>query len=223
MGATQASFLPSCRPTQAQSSCPVPLDPSSFLSPEFLLPEDAKSKHPAAPLLQYPPGAEGPGLEPRPRAPFQPLALPSTLLPEEPVFSPQFPFPSVPPAQDMSPLPAPTAFPPTQALPPGPSPTRFPLELLPSGYAEPPFGPHFALPQELRPRGKPPAPNARGHKPSTPNLAPLLAGGPVGSTNPCLARLLTAGETRLSRQGEVRGARSWKIQGAPSIVLSSHS
>ncbi|XP_049643805.1 carbohydrate-responsive element-binding protein [Suncus etruscus] len=206
---------------QAQSSCPVPLDPSSFLSPEFLLPEDAKSKHPAAPLLQYPPGAEGPGLEPRPRAPFQPLALPSTLLPEEPVFSPQFPFPTVPPAPDMSPLPAPTAFPPTQALPPGPAPTRFPLELLPSGYAEPPFRPHFAVPQGVRPRGKPPAPNARGRKPSTPNLAPALAGGPVGSTNPCLARLLTAAKSQQALEPPPTPSALLQPSGSPQEAVSN--
>ncbi|XP_055964230.1 carbohydrate-responsive element-binding protein isoform X1 [Sorex fumeus] len=181
---------------QAQSSCPVPLDSGAFLSSEFLLREDPKSKHPPVPLLHYPAPDKGPCLEPCAPTRFRPPAPPPppALLPEEPVFSPRFPYPAVPPTPDFSPLPAPTTFAPTQPLPPGPGPTpaRFPLDRLSSGYPEPPFGPHFAVPQGVRPRGKPPAQNPRGRKPSPPTLAPATASPTAGSTNPCLTQLLTA-------------------------------
>ncbi|XP_030789254.1 carbohydrate-responsive element-binding protein isoform X2 [Rhinopithecus roxellana] len=178
---------------QARNSCPGPLDSSAFLSSDFLLPEDPKPRLPPPsvppPLLHYPPPAKVPGLEPCPPPPFPPMAPHTALLQEEPLFSPRFPFPTVPPAPGVSPLPAPTAFPPTPQSVPSPAPTPFPIELLPSGYSEPAFGPCFSMP-----RGKPPAPSPRGQKASPPTLAPATASPPTtaGSNNPCLTQLLTA-------------------------------
>ncbi|XP_055248700.1 carbohydrate-responsive element-binding protein isoform X2 [Gorilla gorilla gorilla] len=178
---------------QARNSCPGPLDSSAFLSSDFLLPEDPKPRLPPPPvpppLLHYSPPAKVPGLEPCPPPPFPPMAPPTALLQEEPLFSPRFPFPTVPPAPGVSPLPAPAAFPPTPQSVPSPAPTPFPIELLPSGYSEPAFGPCFSMP-----RGKPPAPSPRGQKASPPTLAPATASPPTtaGSNNPCLTQLLTA-------------------------------
>ncbi|XP_016041447.1 carbohydrate-responsive element-binding protein isoform X2 [Erinaceus europaeus] len=172
---------------QAQSSCPAPLDTSTFLSPDFLLSEDPKSKLPTPaappPFLPFPTPAKGPGLESCPPTPFPPLLLPPTLLPEEPVFAPRFPFPAAPLDPGVAPLPAPAAFPPT----PQPSPARFSLDLVPPGYPESPLRPHFAVPQGLQPRGKPPTPSHNGQKLSPPSLAPAS-----GASNPCLTQLLTA-------------------------------
>ncbi|MXQ82665.1 hypothetical protein E5288_WYG009777 [Bos mutus] len=155
---------------QARSSCPGSLDSSTYLNSDFLLPEDPKPKLPPTPapppLLQYPSPAKGLGLEPCPPPPFPPMAPPPALLQEEPLFSPRFAFPAVPPAPGVSGLSAPTAFPPTPQ--PGPGPAPFPIDLLPSGYSETPFGPHFPVPQGTRPRGKPPAPSPRGRKPGAP-------------------------------------------------------
>lgn len=119
------------------------------------------------------------------------MAPPPAVLQEEPLFSPRFSFPTVPPASGGSPLPAPTTFPPTPQSGTGPAPTHFPMDLLSSGYPEPPFGPHFTMPQGVQPRGKPPTPSPRERKPSPRTLAPAIAGG----NNSCLTQLLTAGET----------------------------
>ncbi|XP_040312068.1 carbohydrate-responsive element-binding protein isoform X6 [Herpailurus yagouaroundi] len=183
---------------QARSSCPGTLDSSAFLNSDFLLPEDPKPKLPPPPapppLFQYPALPKGPGLEPCPPPAFPPMAPPPALLQEEPLFAPRFPFSTVPPAPGVSPLPAPTAFPPTPQPGPGPAPAPFPIDLLPSGYLEPQFGPHFTVPQGMRSRGKPPAPSPRGEKPSPPTLAPATANPttPAGGNNPCLTQLLTA-------------------------------
>ncbi|KAJ1067458.1 hypothetical protein K5549_010576 [Capra hircus] len=85
-------------------------------------------------------------------------------------------------------------------LQPGPGPAPFPIDLLPSGYSEAPFGPHFPVPQGTRPRGKSPAPTPRGRKPGAPTVAPATANptATAGSNNPCLTQLLTAGSCRLS-------------------------
>ncbi|XP_004688349.1 PREDICTED: carbohydrate-responsive element-binding protein isoform X1 [Condylura cristata] len=185
-------------PGQAQSSCPGPLDSNAFLSSEFFLPEDPKIKLPPPPtpppLLQYPVPTKGPALEPCPSTPFPPLAPPTVLLPEEPIFSPRFPFPTVPPATGVSPLPAPTAFPLTPQPGPGTVSTCFPIDLLPAGYPDPPFGLHFTVPQGVQPRGKPPTPSPRVQRPSPPNLAPASASPTAiaGGNNPCLTQLLTA-------------------------------
>lgn len=181
---------------QARSSCPGSLNSSTYLNSDFLLPGDPKPKLPPTPapppLLQYPSPAKGLGLEPCPPPPFPPMAPPPTLMQEEPLFSPRFAFPAVPPAPGVSPLSAPTAFPPTRQ--PGPGPARFPIDLLPSGYSEAPFGPHFPVPQGTRPRGKSPAPTPRGRKPGAPTVAPASANptATAGSNNPCLTQLLTA-------------------------------
>lgn len=194
--AIKASFLPcslSVPPNQARSSCPGSLDSSVFLSSDFLLSEDPKPKLPPCPtpppLLQYPAPAKGPGLEPCPLPLFPSMAPPPAMLQEEPLFSPRFSFPTVPPASGVSPLPAPTAFSPTPQSGTGPAPTHFPMDLLSSGYPEPPFGPHFTVPQGVQPRGKPPTPSPRERKPSPRTLAPAIAGG----NNSCLTQLLTAG------------------------------
>ncbi|KAI4559721.1 hypothetical protein MJG53_018247 [Ovis ammon polii x Ovis aries] len=187
---------------QARSSCPGSLNSSTYLNSDFLLPGDPKPKLPPTPapppLLQYPSPAKGLGLEPCPPPPFPPMAPPPTLMQEEPLFSPRFAFPAVPPAPGVSPLSAPTAFPPTRQ--PGPGPARFPIDLLPSGYSEAPFGPQFPVPQGTRPRGKSPAPTPRGRKPGAPTVAPASANptATAGSNNPCLTQLLTAGSRRLS-------------------------
>ncbi|XP_036165614.1 carbohydrate-responsive element-binding protein isoform X3 [Myotis myotis] len=177
---------------QARSSCPGSLDSSVFLSSDFLLSEDPKPKLPPCPtpppLLQYPAPAKGPGLEPCPLPLFPSMAPPPAMLQEEPLFSPRFSFPTVPPASGVSPLPAPTTFSPTPQSGTGPAPTHFPMDLLSSGYPEPPFGPHFTMPQGVQPRGKPPTPSPRERKPSPRTLAPAIAGG----NNSCLTQLLTA-------------------------------
>ncbi|XP_017518098.2 carbohydrate-responsive element-binding protein isoform X3 [Manis javanica] len=183
---------------QARSSCPGPLDSSAFLSSDFLLPEDPKPKLPPTaappPLLQYSAPAKGPGLEPCLPPLFPPVAPPPALLQEEPLFSPRFSFPTIPTAPGVSPLSAPTAFPPTPQPGPGPAPAPFPIDLLPSGYLEPPFGPHVTVPQGMPPRGKPPTLSPRGRKPSPPALAPATASptATAAGNTPCLTQLLRA-------------------------------
>ncbi|XP_023393249.1 carbohydrate-responsive element-binding protein [Pteropus vampyrus] len=185
------THLPGHNRLQARSSCPGSLDSSASLSSDFLLHEDPKPKLPPSPLppplLQYPALAKGPGLEPCPPPLFPPVAPPPAMVQEEPLLSPRFSFPTVP-TRRVSPLPTPSAFPPTPQPVPGPAPTPFPMDLLPLGYPESPFGPHFTVPQGARPRGKSPTPTTRGRKPSPPTLAPATAGG----NNPCLTQLLKA-------------------------------
>ncbi|KAM7148712.1 carbohydrate-responsive element-binding protein isoform 2-T2 [Molossus nigricans] len=177
---------------QAQSSYPGSLDSSAFLSSDFLLSEEPKTKllhRPTPPpLFQYPAPAKGPGLEPCPLPLFSSMAPPPAMLQEESLFSPRFSFPTVPPMSGVSPLPAPATFPPTPQPCPGPVPAHFPMDLLSKRYPEPPLGSHFTMPQGIQPRGKPPTPSPRGRKPSPPTLAPAIAGG----NNSCLTQLLTA-------------------------------
>ncbi|XP_065748604.1 carbohydrate-responsive element-binding protein [Phocoena phocoena] len=203
---------------QARSSCPGPLDSSAFLSSDFLLPEDPKPKLPPTParppLLQYPSPAKGLGLEPCAPPPFPPLAPLPAMLQEEPVFSPRFSFPPVPPAPGVSPPSAPTAFAPTPQLGPGPAPAPFPLDLLPSGYSEPPLGPHFTVPQGTRPRGKPPTQSPRGRRPSPPTLAPATAGG----NNPCLAQLLTAAKPEQALEPALVSSALLRSPGSPQEI-----
>ncbi|XP_028023479.2 carbohydrate-responsive element-binding protein isoform X3 [Balaenoptera acutorostrata] len=203
---------------QARSSCPGPLDSSAFLSSDFLLPEDPKPKLPPTParppLLQYPSPAKGLGLEPCAPPPFPPVAPLPAMLQEEPLFSPRFSFPPVPPAPGVSPPSAPTAFAPTPLLGPGPAPAPFPIDLLPSGYSEPPFGPHFTVPQGTRPRGKPPTQSPRGRRPSPPTLAPATAGG----NNPCLAQLLTAAKPEQALEPALVSSALLRSPGSPEIV-----
>ncbi|XP_029076968.1 carbohydrate-responsive element-binding protein isoform X8 [Monodon monoceros] len=203
---------------QARSSCPGPLDSSAFLSSDFLLPEDPKPKLPPTPtrppLLQYPSPAKGLGLEPCAPPPFPPMAPLPAMLQEEPVFSPRFSFPPVPPAPGVSPPSAPTAFAPTPQLGPGPAPAPFPLDLLPSGYSEPPLGPHFTVPQGTRPRGKPPTQSPRGRRPSPPTLAPATAGG----NNPCLAQLLTAAKPEQALEPALVSSALLRSPGSPEIA-----
>ncbi|XP_029076969.1 carbohydrate-responsive element-binding protein isoform X9 [Monodon monoceros] len=202
---------------QARSSCPGPLDSSAFLSSDFLLPEDPKPKLPPTPtrppLLQYPSPAKGLGLEPCAPPPFPPMAPLPAMLQEEPVFSPRFSFPPVPPAPGVSPPSAPTAFAPTPQLGPGPAPAPFPLDLLPSGYSEPPLGPHFTVPQGTRPRGKPPTQSPRGRRPSPPTLAPATAGG----NNPCLAQLLTAAKPEQALEPALVSSALLRSPGSPAL------
>lgn len=213
-GLRKASSLPCpLSPNQARSSCPGPLDSSAFLSSDFLLPEDPKPKLPPTParppLLQYPSPAKGLGLEPCAPPPFPPMAPLPAMLQEEPVFSPRFSFPPVPPAPGVSPPSAPTAFAPTPQLGPGPAPAPFPLDLLPSGYSEP----HFTVPQGTWPRGKPPTQSPRGRRPSPPTLAPATAGG----NNPCLAQLLTAGELGRGRGDQMRSGEPVGLEGLEGL------
>ncbi|XP_036027947.1 carbohydrate-responsive element-binding protein isoform X1 [Onychomys torridus] len=181
---------------QAGNSCPGPLDPSTFLSSDFLLPEDPKTKIPPAPvptpLLPYPTPAKAQGLEPCTPPPFPTMAPPPTLLPEEPLFSARFPFTTVPPAPGVPPLPAPTTFVPTPQ--PGPGPGPFPVDHLAHGYPEPVFRPHFAMPQDMQPRCKPSIPSPGGQKASPPTLAPTTASptATARDNNPCLTQLLRA-------------------------------
>ncbi|XP_032461301.1 carbohydrate-responsive element-binding protein isoform X2 [Phocoena sinus] len=202
---------------QARSSCPGPLDSSAFLSSDFLLPEDPKPKLPPTParppLLRYPSPAKGLGLEPCAPPPFPPLAPLPAMLQEEPVFSPRFSFPPVPPAPGVSPS-APTAFAPTPQLGPGPAPAPFPLDLLPSGYSEPPLGPHFTVPQGTRPRGKPPTQSPRGRRPSPPTLAPATAGG----NHPCLAQLLTAAKPEQALEPALVSSALLRSPGSPQEI-----
>ncbi|XP_030789255.1 carbohydrate-responsive element-binding protein isoform X3 [Rhinopithecus roxellana] len=209
---------------QARNSCPGPLDSSAFLSSDFLLPEDPKPRLPPPsvppPLLHYPPPAKVPGLEPCPPPPFPPMAPHTALLQEEPLFSPRFPFPTVPPAPGVSPLPAPTAFPPTPQSVPSPAPTPFPIELLPSGYSEPAFGPCFSMP-----RGKPPAPSPRGQKASPPTLAPATASPPTtaGSNNPCLTQLLTAAKPEQALEPPLVSSTLLRSPGSPQETVPEFS
>ncbi|KAK2117318.1 hypothetical protein P7K49_004204 [Saguinus oedipus] len=201
---------------QARNSCPGPLDSSTFLSSDFLLPEDPKPRLPPLPapppLMHYPHQAKGPGLEPCPPPPFHPMTPPAALLQEEPLFSPRFPFPTVPPAPGVSLLPAPAAFPSTPQPVPSPAPTPFPIELLPSGYPEPAFGPCFSIP-----RGKPPTPSPRGQKASPPTLAPATASPPstAGSSNPCLTQLLTAAKPEQSLEPPPVASTLLRSPGSP--------
>uniref|UniRef100_A0A2K6BPI4 MLX interacting protein like n=1 Tax=Macaca nemestrina TaxID=9545 RepID=A0A2K6BPI4_MACNE len=209
---------------QARNSCPGALDSSAFLSSDFLLPEDPKLRLPPPsvppPLLHYPPPAKVPGLEPCPPTPFPPMAPPTALLQEEPLFSPRFPFPTVPPAPGVSPLPAPAAFPPTPQSVPSPAPTPFPIELLPSGYSEPAFGPCFSVP-----RGKPPAPSPRGQKASPPTLAPATASPPTtaGSNNPCLTQLLTAAKPEQALEPPLVSSTLLRSPGSPQETVPEFS
>nr|XP_001504554.1 carbohydrate-responsive element-binding protein isoform X7 [Equus caballus] len=204
---------------QARSSCPGPLDSSAFLSSDFLLPEDPKPKLPAppppTPLLEYSTPAKGPGLEPCPPPHFPPMAPPPAVLQEESLFSPRFSFPTVPPAPGVSPLPAPTAFP----LAPHSTPSSFPL--LPSGYPEPPLGPHFTVPQGLRPRGKPPTPSSRGQKPSPRTLAPATASptATAGDNNPCLTQLLTAAKPEQALEPPLVSSTLLRPPGSPQETV----
>ncbi|XP_059010896.1 carbohydrate-responsive element-binding protein isoform X6 [Mustela lutreola] len=209
---------------QARSSCPGPLDSSAFLNSDFLLPEDPKPKLPPPPvpppLLQYPALAKGPGLEPCPAPTFPPMAPAPALLPEEPLFAPRFPFSTVPPAPGVSPLPAPTAFPSTPQPGPGQAPAPFPIDLLPSGYLEPPFGPHFPVPQGMRPRGRSPTPCPRGRKPSPPTLAATTANptATVGGSNPCLTQLLTAAKPEQTLEPPLVSSTLLRSSGSPETA-----
>nr|XP_010594638.2 carbohydrate-responsive element-binding protein [Loxodonta africana] len=211
---------------QARNSCPGPLDSSAYLNSDFLLPEDPKSKLPPPPtpppLLHYPTSAKVPGLEPCPSPAFPPMAPPHALLQEEPLFSPRFPFPAAPPATGASPLPAPTAFPPSPqpGSGPAPAPAPFPVDLLPSGYPEPTFGPHFAVPRGMRPRGKPPTPCPRGRKPTPTTLDPATASptASAGGTNPCLTQLLTAAKPEQALEPPLVSSALLRPPGSPQMV-----
>ncbi|XP_004705682.1 carbohydrate-responsive element-binding protein isoform X1 [Echinops telfairi] len=184
---------------QVQNSCPSPLDSSAYLSPDFLLPEDHKPKLPSPPSppsypLPYSAAVKVPGLEPYPPPHYPPMAPPPTLLPEEPLFSPRFPFsvaPSVTGLPTLSPSPT---FLPSSKPDSGPAPAPFPIDLLPSRYPEPALGTAFAMPRGIRPRGKPPTPCPRVRKPSPTTLVPATASPTAtsGGPNPCLTQLLTA-------------------------------
>uniref|UniRef100_A0A8C3WU45 MLX interacting protein like n=1 Tax=Catagonus wagneri TaxID=51154 RepID=A0A8C3WU45_9CETA len=209
---------------QARSSCPCPLDSSAFLSSDFLLPEDPKPKLPPAPapppLVQYPSPSKGLGLEPCPPPLFPPMAPPPAMLQEEPLSSPRFSFPTVPPAPGVSPLSAPTAFPAAEQPGPGPTPAPFPIDLLHPGYSEPPFGPHFTVPQGARPRGKPPTLSPRGRKPSAPTLAPATASptATARGNNPCLTQLLTAAKPEQALEPPLVSATLLRSPGSPEAV-----
>ncbi|CAO2629926.1 Carbohydrate-responsive element-binding protein [Lemmus lemmus] len=183
---------------QARNSCPGPLDPSTFMSSDFLLPEDPKTKIPPTPIpppvLPYPTPVKAQGLEPCTPAHFPTMAAPPTLLPEEPIFSARFPFTTVPPAPGVPTPPAPTTFVPTQQPGPSPGPTPFPVDHLPPGYQEPTFRPHFAMPQDMQSRCKPSTPSPGGRKASPPTLAPTTASptATARDNNPCLTQLLRA-------------------------------
>ncbi|ELW61346.1 Williams-Beuren syndrome chromosomal region 14 protein [Tupaia chinensis] len=209
---------------QARNSCPGPLDSTAFLSSDFLLPEDPKPKLPPPPapppLLQYPAPAKVPGLESHPLPPFPPMAPPAALLQEEPLFSPRFSFPAVPPAPRVSPLPAPThptVFPHTPQPVPGPAPAPFPLELLPSRYPQPSFGPCFTVPQGVRPRGRPQTPSPRGQKASPSTLAPATASptATAGGNNPCLTQLLTAAKPEQALESPPVSSALLRPSGSP--------
>ncbi|XP_021110071.1 carbohydrate-responsive element-binding protein isoform X15 [Heterocephalus glaber] len=217
--------LPGQNRLQARNNCPGPLDPSAFLSPDFLLPEEPKPKLPPPPapppLLQYPTPDKALGLQPCTPPPFPPRISAPAVLQEEPLFSARFPFPSASPGPGASLLPAPVAFPttPAQSIPgPAPGPNPFAIDLIPSGYPEPTLGCHFTMPQGVQPRAKPPAPSTRGPKANPPTLAPATARG----SNPCLTQLLRAGsERRLS--GELNcvpalGTQSVGVSPPPSSL-----
>uniref|UniRef100_A0A8D1YXE0 MLX interacting protein like n=1 Tax=Sus scrofa TaxID=9823 RepID=A0A8D1YXE0_PIG len=213
---------------QARSSCPGPLDSSAFLSSDFLLPEDPKPKLPpqaqapaAPPLIQYPSPTKGLGLEPCPPPPFPPMVPPPAMLQEEPLFSPRFSFPTIPPALGVSPLSTPTAFPATAQPGPGPTPAPFPIDLQRLGYSEPPFGPHFMVPQSARPRGKPPTLSPRGRKPSAPTLAPATASptATAGGNNPCLTQLLTAAKPEQALEPPLASGPLLRSPGSPQETV----
>uniref|UniRef100_A0A8D1EJX4 MLX interacting protein like n=1 Tax=Sus scrofa TaxID=9823 RepID=A0A8D1EJX4_PIG len=213
---------------QARSSCPGPLDSSAFLSSDFLLPEDPKPKLPpqaqapaAPPLIQYPSPTKGLGLEPCPPLPFPPMVPPPAMLQEEPLFSPRFSFPTIPPALGVSPLSTPTAFPATAQPGPGPTPAPFPIDLQRLGYSEPPFGPHFMVPQSARPRGKPPTLSPRGRKPSAPTLAPATASptATAGGNNPCLTQLLTAAKPEQALEPPLASGPLLRSPGSPQETV----
>uniref|UniRef100_A0A8C6RG99 MLX interacting protein-like n=1 Tax=Nannospalax galili TaxID=1026970 RepID=A0A8C6RG99_NANGA len=182
-----------------RNSCSASLDPSTYLSSEFLLPEEPKTKLPhaptAPPFLPYPTPVKTQGLEPCTAPPFPTMAPPPVLLPEEPLFSARFPIPTVPPVLGVSPLPVPTTFPPPPHPGPGPAPPHFPIDHLPHGYPEPAFGPHFTMPQSVQPKHKHPASSPGGRKASPPTLAPATANPTTTArdNNPCLTQLLRAG------------------------------
>uniref|UniRef100_A0A8C6RE58 MLX interacting protein-like n=1 Tax=Nannospalax galili TaxID=1026970 RepID=A0A8C6RE58_NANGA len=183
---------------QTRNSCSASLDPSTYLSSEFLLPEEPKTKLPhaptAPPFLPYPTPVKTQGLEPCTAPPFPTMAPPPVLLPEEPLFSARFPIPTVPPVLGVSPLPVPTTFPPPPHPGPGPAPPHFPIDHLPHGYPEPAFGPHFTMPQSVQPKHKHPASSPGGRKASPPTLAPATANPTTTArdNNPCLTQLLRA-------------------------------
>ncbi|ELR58470.1 Williams-Beuren syndrome chromosomal region 14 protein [Bos mutus] len=113
-------------------------------------------------------------------------------------------------------------LPPTPAPPPllqYPSPAKgLGLEhLLPSGYSETPFGPHFPVPQGTRPRGKPPAPSPRGRKPGAPAVAPATASptATAGSNNPCLTQLLTAAKPEQALEPPLVSSALLRPPGSP--------
>ncbi|XP_047635816.1 carbohydrate-responsive element-binding protein isoform X5 [Phacochoerus africanus] len=213
---------------QARSSCPGPLDSSAFLSSDFLLAEDPKPKLPpqaqapaAPPLIQYPSPTKGLGLEPCPPPPFPPMVPPPAMLQEEPLFSPRFSFPTIPPALGVSPLSTPTAFPATAQPGPGPTPAPLPIDLQRLGYSEPPFGPHFTVPQSARPRGKPPTLSPRGRKPSAPTLAPATASptATAGGNNPCLTQLLTAAKPEQPLEPPLASGPLLRSPGSPQETV----
>ncbi|XP_047390040.1 carbohydrate-responsive element-binding protein isoform X2 [Sciurus carolinensis] len=209
---------------QARNSCPGSLDPSAFLSSDFLHPEDPKPKLPPAPapppLLQYPPPAKVPGLEPCTPPHFPPLAPPPALLQEEPLFSARFPFPAVPPAPGVSPLPAPAAFPPAGQPAPGPAPAAFPLDHLPSGYPEPAVGPQFAVPQGVKPRGKTPTPSSTGRKACCPAVASASASptATARANNPCLTQLLRRAKPEQALEPPLAAGALLRTPGSPEMV-----
>ncbi|XP_041504377.1 carbohydrate-responsive element-binding protein isoform X3 [Microtus oregoni] len=184
---------------QARNSCPGPLDPSTFMSSDFLLPEDPKTKIPPTPmpppLLPYPTPVKAQGLESCTPAHFPTMAPAPTLLPEEPLFSARFPFTTVPPAPGVPTLPAPTTFVPRPPQPgPSPGPAPFPVDHLPPGYPEPAFRSHFAIPQDVQPRCKPSTSSPGSRRASPPTLAPTTASPTTTArdNNPCLTQLLRA-------------------------------
>ncbi|XP_045675365.1 carbohydrate-responsive element-binding protein isoform X2 [Phyllostomus hastatus] len=203
---------------QAWSSCPGSLDSSAFLSSDFLLSEDPKPKFPPhpppPPLLQYPAPAKGPGLEPCALPLFPSMALPPAVLQEETLFPPRSSFPTVPPVSGVPPLPAPTTFPSTRQSGPGLAPAAFPMDLLSPEYPESPFGPHFTVPQDVQPRGKPPTPPPRGRKPSPPTLAPGTAGG----NSSCLTQLLTAAKPEQALKPPLVSGALLRLPESPETV-----
>ncbi|XP_005396832.1 PREDICTED: carbohydrate-responsive element-binding protein isoform X2 [Chinchilla lanigera] len=214
-------YLPGQNRMQARNSCPGPLDPSAFLSSDFLLPEEPKPKLPPPPapppLLQYPAPDKVPGLQPCTPPPFPDVASAPALLQEEPLFSARFPFPTAPPAPGASQLPAPAAFPAPAAPPipgPGPGHTPFPIDPLPSGYPEPGFSSHFAVPQGVQPRGEPLARPPRGRKTSPPTLAPATAPG----SNPCLTQLLRTAKTEPALEPPLVPSALLRSPGPPETV-----
>ncbi|XP_006859900.1 PREDICTED: carbohydrate-responsive element-binding protein [Chrysochloris asiatica] len=186
---------------QTQNSCLGPLDSTAYLNNDFFLPEDHKPKHPHSTTSPSPLHYSNPtkvlGPEPRPPPLFPSMAPPPSLLPDESLFSPRFPFSVAPPVTGVSQLPAPTAFPPSPQPGSRPTSAAFPLDLLPSLYPEPAFGPRFATPPRgIRPRDRSPTPCPKGRKPKPTTLAqatpsPTVIAAP-GGTNPCLTQLLTA-------------------------------